>query len=74
MTCHFFLLILTTHSPHLLNYVPLESIILVDNVKGKVTFTPGEALTGEAAIFNHMGVGDLYINRYLHERTGGADS
>ncbi len=62
--------ILTTHSPHLLNYVPLESVILVDNEKGKITFTPGEALTGEDAVFNHMGVGDLYINRYLHEKTG----
>jgi predicted ATPase len=62
--------ILTTHSPHLLNYVPLESIILVNNEKGEITFTPGEALTGEDAVFNHMGVGDLYINRYLHEKTG----
>ncbi len=66
--------ILTTHSPHLLNYVPLESILLVDNDKGEPRITPGSAMSGADAVYNHMGVGDLYINRYLHEKTGEADS
>ncbi len=67
-------IILTTHSPHLLNYVPLENVILVENDTGKVIFTPAEELSSDDAIFDHMGVGDLYVNRYLHEKAEGSDS
>lgn len=34
-------IIATTHSPYLLDSVPLESVVLVDRVDGQPSFSPG---------------------------------
>jgi predicted ATPase len=59
-------IILTTHSPYLLNMVPLENIILCDRQANSAVFSVGSALEGLDAISDRMGLGDLYANRYLH--------
>ena len=59
-------IILTTHSPYLLNMVPLENIILCDRQANSAVFSVGSTLQGLGTISERMGLGDLYANRYLH--------
>ncbi len=59
-------IILTTHSPYLLNMVPLEYIILCDRQANNAVFSVGSALEGLDVVSDRMGLGDLYANRYLH--------
>ena len=59
-------IILTTHSPYLLNMVPLENIILCDRQANSAVFSVGSTLQGLDTISERMGLGDLYANRYLH--------
>lgn len=65
--------IITTHSPYLLNMIPIENVILVDRMDGNVVFTPGESLRDASPIFEHMGAGDMYTGRYLHDKAKGGD-
>jgi len=58
--------ILTSHSPYLLNMVPLENIVLCDREGQNVTFSVGSKLEGLDVFLDRMEIGDLYANRYLH--------
>lgn len=63
--------ILTTHSPYLLNFIPIESIILCDRRSYDVEFLTEKSLPSLEDIASHIGLGDLYTNRYLyHEHEG----
>mgnify|MGYP003585630186 CR=1 FL=1 len=61
--------IITTHSPYLLNLIPIENILLVDRSDEKVSFIPGSKIKGLSHIFDHMGAGDMYTARYLHDKS-----
>jgi predicted ATPase len=63
--------ILTSHSPYLLNMVPLENIILCERREHGAIFSAASELEGLDAILHRMGPGDLYINRYLHRSSEG---
>ena len=57
--------ILTSHSPYLLNLLPLDSIILSERRDEGARFLSGATLPDLGAIQQRMGPGDLYINHYL---------
>lgn len=63
--------ILTTHSPYLLNFIPIESIILCDRRSYDVEFLTEESLPSLEDIASHIGLGDLYTNRYLYREHDG---
>lgn len=61
--------IITTHSPYLLNLIPIENILLFDRSNEEVSFTPGSKIKELSHIFDHMGAGDMYTARYLHDKS-----
>lgn len=61
--------IITTHSPYLLNLIPIDNILLVDRSNEEISFTPGDQIKGLSHIFTHMGTGDMYTARYLHDKS-----
>lgn len=65
--------ILTTHSPYLLNFVPLENIILCDRRSYDVEFLTEGSLPSVEDIESHIGLGDLYTNRYLYHGHDGKE-
>jgi ABC-type lipoprotein export system ATPase subunit len=60
---------LTTHSPYLLNLLPIDCIVLCERRHYGIEFTTGDKLPGVDMIQGHMGPGELYTNRYLHQAT-----
>jgi predicted ATPase len=60
--------IITTHSPYLLNLFPPDNILFCDRTPQGVTFTPVNQLPDLEVIQTRMGVGDLYANRYFHSK------
>lgn len=59
-------IVLTSHSPYLLNLLPLESIVVCDRTETGAQFYPASDLKDLEAIRTRMETGDLYANRYLH--------
>ncbi|RCJ29561.1 hypothetical protein A6769_35510 [Nostoc punctiforme NIES-2108] len=59
--------ILTSHSPYLLNLFPSENIIFCDRQLDQVIFTSADKLPGLELVETRMGTGDLYASRYFHE-------
>jgi predicted ATPase len=58
--------ILTSHSPYLLNMIPLENIIFCDRKEQSVAFSEGSKLEGLDVVLGRMAIGDLYTSQYLH--------
>lgn len=65
--------ILTTHSPYLLNFIQLENIILCDRRSYDVEFFTEKSLPSLEDIESHIGLGDLYANRYLYHEPNGKE-
>lgn len=59
--------ILTSHSPYLLNMLPLEAIMFCYRQSHSVEFAAGDQLPDLDVIQQRMGPGDLYANRYFHQ-------
>jgi predicted ATPase len=57
---------LTTHSPYLLDMLPQESIILCDRRPYGVEFFAADKLPEMEVLQMKMGLGALYTNRYLY--------
>ena len=60
--------IITTHSPYLLNLFPPDNILFCDRTSQGVTFTAVSELPDLEVVQTRMGVGDLYANRFLHNK------
>lgn len=58
--------ILTSHSPYLLNLLPLEAILFCHRQVHSVEFAAGDRLPDLEVLQQRMGPGDLYSNRYFH--------
>lgn len=58
--------VLTSHSPYLLNMLPLSSIMFCYRPGHTVEFAAGDRLPDLDVIQQRMGPGDLYANRYFH--------
>jgi predicted ATPase len=58
--------ILTSHSPYLLNLLPLEAILFCHRQVHSVEFAAGDSLPELEVLHQRMGPGDLYSNRYFH--------
>lgn len=58
--------IVTTHSPHLLNFVPPENVIFVEKTNKVVTMRPVAKLRGLEEVWQRMACGELYSNRYFN--------
>lgn len=60
-------IIVTTHSPYLLNHVSLENILFVDRQNETISISSGDKMPTLSKICEHMGTGDMYVSRYLHD-------
>jgi len=60
-------IIVTTHSPFLLNQVPLENVLLVDRSGDRMRAAPCKTADDLQTVSAHMGAGDMYVGRYLHD-------
>ncbi len=60
-------IIVTTHSPYLLNQVPLENVILVDRSGNKLSAFPCKTEDDLENVSAHMGAGDMYVGQHLHD-------
>jgi len=60
-------IILTSHSPYLLNLLPLENIIYCDREDSTVKFISLGDMSDLETVQTRMGPGDLYIHKYLDE-------
>lgn len=58
--------VLTSHSPYLLNMLPLSSMMFCSRPGHTVEFAAGDQLPDLDVIQQRMGPGDLYANRYFH--------
>jgi predicted ATPase len=58
--------LLTSHSPYLLNMLPLPVIMFCYRQSHSVEFAAGDQLPDLDVIQQRMGPGDLYANRYFH--------
>lgn len=58
--------LLTSHSPYLLNMLPLQTIMFCYRQSHTVEFAAGDHLPDLDVIQQRMGPGDLYANRYFH--------
>jgi len=58
--------LLTSHSPYLLNMLPISAIMFCYRQSHSVEFAAGDQLPDLDIIQQRMGPGDLYANRYFH--------
>lgn len=58
--------IVTSHSPYLLNLLPLETVMFCLRGTYSVEYLSGDKLPDREIIQTRMGPGDLYANRYFH--------
>lgn len=65
-------IIVTTHSPYLLNHISIDNVIFVNRQQnGVVKVMSGQNTSLLSEVCEHMGVGDIYTSRYLHEASEG---
>ncbi|MCH9036693.1 MAG: AAA family ATPase [Chloroflexi bacterium] len=57
--------IVTTHSPYLLDYLPPESIVVVEKVKGKTVLKPVKGRKGVRYAIEKLGAGDAWYSGHL---------
>lgn len=66
--------ILTTHSPYLLDMLGMDNVILCDRKEYGVEFYFGDRLPDTATLQLKMGLGALYTNRFLYQRENQGES
>ena len=57
--------ITTTHSPYLLNYLPLESLVIVEKVEGKTICKPVRSRKQLKAVVDQLGAGTAWYGGHL---------
>ncbi len=57
--------IITTHSPYLLDFLPLEAFVMVEKRKGETEFRPLKNRLGVQRVVKELGVGDAWVSGHL---------
>jgi len=57
--------LITTHSPYLLNYVPLESVLIVEKEKGETKVRPVEDSAHLREALRRLGLGEMWVAGHL---------
>ena len=57
--------IITTHSPYLLDFLPLEAFVVVEKRKGETEFRPLKNRRDAQRVVKELGVGDAWVSGHL---------
>ena len=57
--------IITTHSPYLLDFLPLEAFVVVEKRKGETEFGPLKNRRDAQRVVKELGVGDAWVSGHL---------
>ncbi len=57
--------IITTHSPHLLDFLPLEAFVLVEKHKGETEFRSLKNRRDAQRVVKELGVSDAWVSGHL---------
>ncbi len=57
--------IITTHSPHLLDFLPLEAFVVVDKRKGETEFRSLKNRRDAQRVVKELGIGDAWVSGHL---------
>ena len=57
--------IITTHSPYLLDFLPLEAFVVVEKLKGETQFRPLKNRRDAQRVVKELGVGEAWVSGHL---------